>query len=51
MNVYLKSKCLPAMSHAMIAGSEIENVDPKRRLSKRIVVEQNTTFGEVSEWL
>lgn len=39
------------MSHAIIAGSEIENVDPNRRLSNKMVNEQKITFGDVSEWL
>lgn len=39
------------MSHAIIAGREIENVDPNRILSNKIVNEQKTTFGDVSEWL
>lgn len=39
------------MIHAMIAGREIENVLPNRILIKKIVAEQKSTFGEVSEWL
>lgn len=47
-----KSKwCLPAMSHAMMAGMEIENVDPSRTLSRKIDNEQNTTLGDESEWV
>lgn len=42
---------LPAMSHAMIAGIEIEHVDPSKTLSRNIVNEQNKTVGDVSEWL
>lgn len=50
------SKCLtcwdsPATIQAIIAGREIENVDPSRRLSNKTVVEQKMTLGDVSEWL
>lgn len=37
------------MNQAISAGSEIENVDPNRRLSNKMVNEQKITFGEVSE--
>lgn len=42
---------LPAMIHAMIAGNEIENVDPNKMLTKNTVDEQKITFGDFSEWL
>lgn len=35
----------------MIAGIEIENVDPSKTLSINIVIEQNKAVGDVSEWL
>lgn len=37
------------MSHATIAGIEIENVDPSKTLSINIVNAQNTTVGDESE--
>lgn len=42
---------LPAISHAIMAGREMESVDPNKMLSTKIVAEQKTTFGAVSEWL
>lgn len=39
------------MSHKVIAGSEVENIDPSRTLCNKTVTEQKMTFGEVSEWL
>lgn len=39
------------MIHAIIAGNEIENVDPNKMLTIKMVDAQNITFGEVSEWL
>lgn len=39
------------MSHAVIAPIEIEHVDPNKTLSINIVIEQNKTVGDVSEWL
>lgn len=39
------------MSHATIAGIEIEHVDPSKTLSIYIVNEQNMTVGDDSEWV
>lgn len=44
-------KYSPAIIQTMIAGREIENVDPNKILTKKMVNEQKVTFGDVSEWL
>lgn len=39
------------MIQAIIAGNEIENVVPSKRLSNKKVVAQKMALGDVSEWL
>lgn len=42
---------IPAIIHAIIAGNEIEIVDPNRMLCRNIADEHKITFGDTSEWL
>lgn len=39
------------MIQAIIAGNETESVDASRMLSMKIVMQQNATFGDASEWV